>query len=267
MRSHDRSIRATVAVAAMLVAASFAATAGPVSAANPGVRPPSSHPYGHSYDEWGDRWWQWVDGIPQSANPMVDPTGASCGLGQSGQVWFLAGSPGGSYDRACTVPVGKGIFFPVANFQEDQREVVPDYAFFSSEGCADVFGAAFCADAVAALTPDPTAPSSLRDFINLVLDSFVDPGAKFARLDGVAITNLADYRSSSGAGGYAIHLPDTDVAFDNYHSIFGYAFDGPDDYLGAQAGCYLMLSPLSPGAHLLEFGEPGWTITYHLTVQ
>lgn len=237
------------------------------AAASPGIRPPQSHPYGHTYNEWADRWWQWVDAIPQSVNPIIDPTGANCAIGQSGPVWFLAGSPGGSYERSCTVPAGKAIFFPVANYQEDAREAVPDYAFFSSEDCPDVFGAAFCTTAADLLAPDPTDPANLQAFITFVVDSFIDPGAKFATIDGQNVSDLGDYRAGSSPSGYTITLPDTDVPFDNYHSIFGYAFDGPDSYPGAQDGYYLMLSPLSAGAHEVSFGESGWTITYHLTVE
>jgi hypothetical protein len=261
-----------LAVGALALAGAGVVLSGPpVGAAgnpNPGVLPPSSHPYGKSYGEWANSWWQWADSIPMSVNPLIDPTGANCAQGQSGQVWFLAGSPSGSYDRSCTVPAGKAVFFPVANFQEDQREAVPDYAFFGSEDCDGFFGATFCDDAYALLSPDPTDPAAMFAFIQYVVDAFVDPDAKFATLDGVDITDLGNYRAPSGPAGYTINLPDTDEPFDNYHSIFGYAFDGPDTYTGVQDGYYLMLKPLTPGEHTLSFGEaPGWVITYELTVE
>lgn len=257
-----------VATAVVLCAASAVVTNRPAqAAASPGVRPPQSQPYGHTYGEWADRWWQWVDSIPKSVNPMIDPTGANCAQGQSGPVWFLAGSPGGSYDRSCTIPAGKAVFFPVSNWQEDQREAVPDYAFFGGEDCPGVFGAEFCDAAYDALSPDPQDPANLAAFISLATTTFVNIDAKFATIDGQSVSDLASYRAPSGPGGYTIDLPDTAEPFDNYHSIFGYAFDGPDTYLGAQDGYYLMLSPLSAGAHTLSFGEEGWTITYQLTVQ
>jgi len=251
---------------AMLVISSAPVGAAPNP--NPGVFPPTVNPYGTSYDEWADRWWQWVDAIPMSSNPMIDPTGANCAVGQSGPVWFIAGSPGGSYERSCTVPAGKGVFFPVSNFQEDQREAVPDYAFFGSRRCPRALGAELCTAGYDALSPDPTDPAAMLAFIEILLDAFVDPNVKFATVDGVAITDLASYRASSGPGGYEINLPATEDPFDNYHTIFGYAFPGPDTYLGVQVGYYLMLSPLSAGEHVVRFGEePDWAITYELTVE
>ena len=59
---------------------------------NPGVLPPDSHPFGKTYGEWSNAWWQWAYSIPAPNNPVLDTTGANCDVGQSGQVWFLAGS-------------------------------------------------------------------------------------------------------------------------------------------------------------------------------
>jgi hypothetical protein len=38
------------------------------------------------------QWWQWALSMPPSVNPVLDPTGAYCALGQRGSTWFL-GSP------------------------------------------------------------------------------------------------------------------------------------------------------------------------------
>src|SRR5579884_1628590 len=83
---------------------------------NPGVFPPGSHPYGRTYEQWSNAWWQWALSIPTNVNPLLDTTGANCQQGQSGKVWFLAGTLGGSpVVRKCTIPAGKAIFFPVLN--------------------------------------------------------------------------------------------------------------------------------------------------------
>lgn len=61
-------------------------------------------------------WWQWALSIPASVNPLGDPTGALCGVGQHGEVWFLGGTLDGSpADRSCKVPAGTAVFFPVIN--------------------------------------------------------------------------------------------------------------------------------------------------------
>jgi hypothetical protein len=65
----------------------------------------------------GATWWQWALSIPASVNPLEDPTGADCMVGQQGSVWFLAGVFGGSTaaTRRCSVPDDRSLFFPVIN--------------------------------------------------------------------------------------------------------------------------------------------------------
>lgn len=67
-------------------------------------------------------WWQWAASIPDvldAPNPTSDMTGVSCMVGQRDSVWFLAGlgafGQGGTAVRACSVPEGITIFFPVIN--------------------------------------------------------------------------------------------------------------------------------------------------------
>jgi len=87
---------------------------------------PSTRPYGRSYSKWAAMWWQWALAEPKATNPIIDPNGADCAEGQSGKVWFLAGSPT-PVTRNCTVPAGKALFFPVINsayfaFRDDPPE-------------------------------------------------------------------------------------------------------------------------------------------------
>jgi hypothetical protein len=79
---------------------------------NPGVFSINSKPYGLSYPEWSAKWWQWLAQIPSGVNPVNDKTGANCAEGQSGSVWFLAGSTGNAAVRDCNVPAGRAILFP-----------------------------------------------------------------------------------------------------------------------------------------------------------
>jgi hypothetical protein len=71
--------------------------------------------YNLTYGEWTARWWQWVVSIPEGRNPSADETGENCGEGQSGPVWFLAGTFGGLNIRNCDIPAGRSILFPVIN--------------------------------------------------------------------------------------------------------------------------------------------------------
>lgn len=64
--------------------------------------------------------------IPKSQNPAIDETGKYCSINQDNEnVWFLTGTFGNivPVNRKCTVPVGRGIFFPILvkedSFQED----------------------------------------------------------------------------------------------------------------------------------------------------
>jgi hypothetical protein len=86
---------------------------------NPGVFSVDSKPYGMSYGQWIAKWTQWLISIPQSSNPITDPTGVRCTENQSGPVWFLPGTNGGSAERNCTIPLGKAILFPVISSECD----------------------------------------------------------------------------------------------------------------------------------------------------
>lgn len=84
--------------------------------------PPSTPPavvdvqtYGATYGEFSARWWQWLLSIPRPGNPNLDSSGANCAIGQVDDVWFLAGTFGGTVVRSCVVPAGKPLFFPLIN--------------------------------------------------------------------------------------------------------------------------------------------------------
>ncbi|HEY8201028.1 MAG TPA: hypothetical protein VII47_06720 [Actinomycetota bacterium] len=111
MKNRTRFLLAGFALVVMTRWAGLAQAADP----NAVVLPPDSHPYGMTYGQWSARWWQWAVSSPKSTNPVLDQTGAHCGVGQSGPVWYLAGTFGGPVTRSCTVPAGKALFFPVVN--------------------------------------------------------------------------------------------------------------------------------------------------------
>src|SRR5438132_1286978 len=80
-------------------------------APTPGVLPPNSAPYGKSYGQWSEAFFQWAFSLPVTAHPLFDT--ADCSAGQSGNVWFIAGNfTGTPVVRNCTIPVGKALFFP-----------------------------------------------------------------------------------------------------------------------------------------------------------
>jgi len=54
---------------------------------------PTNSPFGISYKEWTERWWQWFVGIPHHKHPANDPSGAFAHTNQKHrEVFFLAGA-------------------------------------------------------------------------------------------------------------------------------------------------------------------------------
>jgi hypothetical protein len=82
-------------------------------AANIGVFTSDSKPYGLTYGEWTVEWWKWLLSIPKPDNPAADTTGKNCALKQTGAVWFLTGTYGGTNERICTIPAGKAILINI----------------------------------------------------------------------------------------------------------------------------------------------------------
>src|SRR4051795_351517 len=96
------ALLASLILALPLVTATFAQEpASPPASADAGhhdrVLSPESKHYGRTYGDWSARWWQWALAIPvhsppfgdRIGHPLFDLTGARCGVGQSGPVWFL----------------------------------------------------------------------------------------------------------------------------------------------------------------------------------
>ena len=138
--------RITTALAVLLVALLlFVATPRAFAAGNPNPRilPPDSRPHWLSYGEWSAKWWQYVFAIPASTNPLFDETGAACGVGQSGHVWFLAEvlNTSGEAERTCTIPSGTMLFVPILTVECSTLEPPPFFGRNETElrTCAQSF--------------------------------------------------------------------------------------------------------------------------------
>ena len=189
---------------------------------------------GKTYGEWSASWWQYVFEIPLDNNPIFDATGANCNFGQSGAVFFLVSTPGGSAIRnECRVPAGKILFFPLLGFARF-KEVT-----------------------------DPQPEVSLR----AVIEGFSKSTRKLqANIDGEDISSSLNpkttpLRTLSPAGFFTIIAPENNI----FGGIPGQSYETVAD------GFYLMVAPLSPGAHTIKFG--GITrnfaadVTYNLIVE
>jgi hypothetical protein len=60
-------------------------------------------------------WWVWATKRPEAESPVNDPTGKRCTQDQPKDVFFLAGTFGGTVKRTCTVPAGRPLFVPAVN--------------------------------------------------------------------------------------------------------------------------------------------------------
>ena len=230
-----------------LIALIFLLQVTPVLAAqnpNPGVLPPDSHPFGKTYGEWNAGWWQWFFSVPASKNPGLATNGTlDCSVGQSGNVWFLAGPflTSGSFTRSCTVPVGKALFIPLINSWVDN----------------------VC----------NTPPLTVDQLRALAASSVIPTENLHASIDGNPLTNLESYRAISPVFSYTLP-PSPDNLID---AAFGVSLPGPcwpslTVTPAVADGFYIIVPPLSAGSHRINFGgsagSPLTTLdmTYHLTV-
>jgi hypothetical protein len=193
------------------------------------------------------RWWQWVFSLPANNSPILD-TG-DCSAGQSGHVWFLAGSfAPKTVTRTCTIPPGTALFFPLKNAWADNTGC--PYTNFT--------------------VPQLTATAA----------SFVDAvGTVACTIDGVQVRGInasaaveSPYRV--GAQVFSYTLAPTDNILTNYlgplfSADLSCIADGTTVYPAAEDGVYLMLAPLSAGEHTIHLTVAGLglDITYDLTVQ
>lgn len=94
---------------------------------------------GESASDISIDWWKWAMSAPTQQNPVLDKTGANCGVAQKGPIWFLAGGFGASkIIRRCTIPQGKFIFFPVINMVYWPRRPNNGYTCAQAEAHAAV---------------------------------------------------------------------------------------------------------------------------------
>ncbi len=207
------------------------AIAAPPSAApaSANVFPRQAKPFGESYEAWAAHWWQWVVAIPKGVNPNE---GAPCNVDQSGNVFFLGGNFGGTSSRSCTLPKGKAIFFPILTFTRAQCPELVDEGYTCETSMSE--------DVLHAV---PTEMMDLDHTLTL-------------EIDGHAVTGLNDFRAHSE--------PFASFAPENMDDRVWTTCAGPiaDNACGIPVGTereavtdgyWVMLHPLSPGAHQIHF--------------
>ena len=96
-----------------VVSASVLVALSPVHAAT--IVSPDSEVAGKTIGEWTVDWWQWALGQSSPNDAFSDTTGENAGVNQSGPIFFVAGTTGGSATRTFTVPSNKYLLFPLVN--------------------------------------------------------------------------------------------------------------------------------------------------------
>lgn len=70
---------------------------------------------GETIAQWSQDWWTWALQTPFATSPMLDTTGANASVGNTGAMFFIAGSFGGDVTREFEVPADKPLLVPVLN--------------------------------------------------------------------------------------------------------------------------------------------------------
>ena len=104
----------------------FSGTLSPILGAQSlNIFPPESKPYGLTFAEHQKNFWKWLLEIPANESPVNDRTGEKCANGQSNtnsSVFYLSMNIGGTSERTCKVPVGKGLLIPVMQVEWSDKE-------------------------------------------------------------------------------------------------------------------------------------------------
>lgn len=232
-----------ICVLVLVVALLVLALAAPMADAKRKVIPPNATPAGLSYSDWSAKWWQWALALPQEQSPFYDQTGANAAYGQSGKVWFLAGTMEYDWDgvgratRDVAVPHGKMLFIPVINGEMSPPEG-PGMGITTWQGLVDF----------------------TKGYIDCVT-------LKELTVDGREVASFRVQTTEVEADAPTYTMPE-----DGVYVQFGVA---PGTYPFFSDGYWTMLAPLSNGKHTIVLhgiaeGD-GWRgeteVTYNLTVK
>ncbi len=260
--------------AVVLLAAAALVTSGPITppgpgapppvppAANPGVLPPGSTPYGKTYGEWSAAWSVWVTGTTPENCPVLDTTGEFALVDQSRPVYFLAGTFGtltGSpwetpltVTRNVTIPAGVALFVPVSTWGLFYPDDLPTIGAPKD-------------------TPLDEALVLFYDALNGAFDSTPE-NTMACDVDGVAVKNLRSYRGQSEP--FLMQTFDGNVQsalMDWFYPDWA-PFYAAGTYTVVADGYYVMLAPLPAGRHTIHIrggtaDAPWFEVYYNLTVQ
>jgi len=233
------SVRTGITLAVLIVALAMPSVPLAQQCEDSLIYPAGSQPFGMAYGDWQVAYWQYVFSIPVSVNPVIDATGADCSVAQSGGPVFFLNSAffGAPVTRTCAVPAGKALLIPIAAWECSSVEPAPSYG---------------------------ANPQDMRTCAGTVMDGF---GARTLKLtvDGTKISEAQKMRVQTP------YFQFTMPATGNFLGL-----DGVTSGSSVSDAYLVMLKPLAPGNHVIEFegafvsgpaAGASFGVTYHLTVQ
>ena len=192
---------------------------------------------GQSIPQWVADWWTQVFQTPVHAadgsflNPLIDPS-APTSQGNVGRAFFLFGSfQGGHIDRTATIPTGTPLFVPVLPVEFSN--------FDTTTG--NVPGGTL---------PGTNTAAQLMNFdAQAALPALGPGGSLHLSVDGKALANAGSYREVAPTFSYVLPATDNvDQFFFGQANLQGLVSPAEAD------GFYVMLQPLPPGQHVIDFG-------------
>ncbi len=197
--------------------------------------PPDAEVGDRTLAKWSALWWKWAFAFPVNDNPVLDPNGNNTAkFGDVGPVFFLAGAfPGvpSPVQRTATIPANKFIFFPVLAVVNDNVQ-------------------------------NPSLPTPISELYAQLASLIAGVTELHASLDGVPVPGLRNHRLISPVFSYTLQSDNVISKITNI-PVVGTIFPVVAD------GFYLMLPPLAPGPHVINFGgSANFTIdiTYNIKV-
>lgn len=212
---------------------------------NPGIKP-----WNAQYIQLAEQWMKWIFSQPAETNPAYDLTGAFAANGQPtpDNIFFLAGlmTSGNETkaDRTITISPNQRLFFPVINYWDIEWD--PDSAPRHMVWKAPYSG-----------LYDPATIYANADAAMLESSD-----GMYATIDGEDVKNLEGYRTITPL--FNSQLPEENLLGSwGYTGVWGLLGPNMTD------GYFLLLEPLAPGDHVIEFGQNNWPmhIKYTITVK
>jgi hypothetical protein len=188
---------------------------------NPGVFAIDSQPYGLTYGQWSEKWWQWA--LSQTALDNCP--------NESGPVWFLTAPT----QSNCVIPANRAIMFPTFNVEWSAAEAQLQASTTPGQTClvpTHPNGTTYAA-LLACARAQANNVTEQEDNATATLD---------ATVDGRTLHSLEEYRAHSKRPPFT------------FTAVSGNLFGVPTGTSQSVAdGFWIMLEPLSSGKHRLHF--------------